>query len=112
MVELGPQGSTGMDDPAVLPEAAGPVGTPDDRDRGRYSGDVTGVTDSGRVRAARWGLWVAPLVAGFGAAALLVGTSTPPRSGPFCSGDCIGYPYTDATPSSPGIIGGCTRDSR
>jgi hypothetical protein len=30
------------------------------------------------------------------AVALAVGATTPPRSGPFCRGDCITYPYTAA----------------
>ncbi len=28
--------------------------------------------------------------------ALVTGFTTPPRSGPFCRSDCLGYPYTDA----------------
>ena len=31
-----------------------------------------------------------------GMVALVIGFTTPPRSGPFCSADCLGYPYTDA----------------
>jgi hypothetical protein len=30
------------------------------------------------------------------AVALAIGVTTPPRSGPFCRGDCITYPFTDA----------------
>lgn len=47
----------------------------------------------------RLGVWVALLTAGAAAAALGVGATTPPRSGPFCSldwaGVCVTYPYTD-----------------
>jgi hypothetical protein len=95
MADMGLRGSLGADGAAVLPVAAEPDRSLADRDRGGSVSDVTGVTDAGRVRVARWGVWVAPLVAGFGAASLLVAISTPPRSGPFCSGDCMGYPYTD-----------------
>jgi hypothetical protein len=31
-----------------------------------------------------------------GLVALVTGFTTPPRSGPFCRADCLGYPYTDA----------------
>jgi hypothetical protein len=31
-----------------------------------------------------------------GVVALIIGITTAPRSGPFCSADCLGYPYTDA----------------
>jgi len=31
-----------------------------------------------------------------GLVALVTGFTTPPRSGPFCRTDCLGYPYTDA----------------
>ena len=96
MADVGPAGSTGINHPVVLPDEVEPVRTLTGRDRGRFAGDVAGVADSSRIQAARWGLWVAPLVAAFGAAALVIGPSTPPRSGPFCSADCIGYPYTDA----------------
>lgn len=47
----------------------------------------------------RFGFWVALLTAGVATAALGVGATTPPRSGPFCSVDwagvCVTYPYTD-----------------
>jgi len=47
----------------------------------------------------RLGFWVALLTAGSAAAALGIGATTPPRSGPFCSldwaGVCVTYPYTD-----------------
>jgi hypothetical protein len=33
--------------------------------------------------------------AGVGLVAGIVGYTTPPRSGPFCTSDCLGYPYTD-----------------
>jgi hypothetical protein len=49
-----------------------------------------------RATAARLGRWVAPATAVVGVASLAVAVTTPPRSGPFCTADCIGYPYTDA----------------
>ncbi len=39
--------------------------------------------------------WVALLTAATAAVALGVAISTPPRSGPFCRGGCVGYPYLD-----------------
>lgn len=47
----------------------------------------------------RLGFWIALLTAGTAVAALGLGATTPPRSGPFCSlawaGVCVTYPYTD-----------------
>ncbi|MEU7876448.1 hypothetical protein [Dactylosporangium sp. NPDC049140] len=45
---------------------------------------------------ARMGSWAAGTTAAAAAAALAIGVTTPPRSGPYCRGGCIGYPYTDA----------------
>jgi len=42
------------------------------------------------------GYWIAPLLAVSAATAFAFGIATPPRSGPFCTGQCITYPYTDA----------------
>ena len=41
-------------------------------------------------------LWVAILTAIMAAVSLGMAITTPPRSGPFCRGDCVGYPYADA----------------
>jgi hypothetical protein len=49
-----------------------------------------------RAAAGRLGRWVAPATAVVGAISLATGVTTSPRSGPFCSGNCIDYPYTDA----------------
>ena len=45
--------------------------------------------------AARIGRWIAPSLAVLAATAFALGIATPPRSGPFCIGKCIVYPYTD-----------------
>ena len=45
--------------------------------------------------AARLGRWIAPLLAVMAASAFALGITTPPRSGPFCVGQCIVYPYTE-----------------
>ena len=47
------------------------------------------------VAATRLGFWAAILLAVSAAAAFALGMTTPPRSGPFCAGPCILYPYTD-----------------
>lgn len=49
-----------------------------------------------RTRPDRWGFWVAMLTWITGAASFVVAVTTPPRSGPFCTSGCIGYPFTDA----------------
>ena len=46
--------------------------------------------------ARQLGKWVAPATAVVGVASLAIGVTTPPRSGPFCSGKCIEFPYPDA----------------
>ena len=43
------------------------------------------------------GFWAALLLAILAAIAFALGITTPPRSGPYCPGDCIAYPFTDAT---------------
>ena len=42
------------------------------------------------------GFWAALLLAILAAIAFALGITTPPRSGPYCTGDCIAYPFTDA----------------
>ncbi len=49
-----------------------------------------------RLAAGRLGRWVAPAMGVVGAISLATGVTTSPRSGPFCSENCIDYPYTDA----------------
>jgi hypothetical protein len=44
----------------------------------------------------RLGSWAGLLTAGLSAAALGLGVTTPPRSGPYCRESCLGYPYLDA----------------
>jgi hypothetical protein len=46
--------------------------------------------------APRLGFWTAILLAALAATAFALGIATPPRSGPYCLGNCIVYPYTDA----------------
>jgi hypothetical protein len=46
--------------------------------------------------ATHLGFWTALLVAILAASAFALGMITPPRSGPYCSGQCIANPYTDA----------------
>ena len=46
--------------------------------------------------AVRLGLWSALLLAALAGTAFALGIMTPPRSGPYCTGDCIPYPFTDA----------------
>lgn len=46
--------------------------------------------------ASRLGYWTALLLAALAAAAFAFGITTPPRSGPYCIGNCIVYPFTDA----------------
>jgi hypothetical protein len=45
--------------------------------------------------AHRLAAWVGWATAGVGVVALTVAVGTPPRSGPFCTTGCVGYPYTD-----------------
>ena len=44
----------------------------------------------------RLGFWSAILLALLAITAFALGISTPPRSGPYCTGNCIVYPYTAA----------------
>ncbi len=52
--------------------------------------------------ARRLGFWVAILTAVLAAVAFGIGINTPPRSGPFCMGSCVTYPYTNAAAFVPG----------
>ncbi len=45
--------------------------------------------------AFRLGFWSAFLTAVLAAVFMVMGISTPPRSGPFCGTACVPYPYTD-----------------
>ena len=49
--------------------------------------------DRDHARRLTW--WVALLTAVTAAMSLSVAIGTPPRSGPFCSGGCLSYPYLD-----------------
>jgi len=49
-----------------------------------------------RAHATTLGFWAAVATAVSAAIALGLGVTTPPRSGPNCSSDCITAPYTDA----------------
>jgi hypothetical protein len=44
----------------------------------------------------RLGFWSAILLAFLTVTAFALGITTPPRSGPYCAGNCIAYPFTDA----------------
>jgi len=46
-------------------------------------------------RNARFEFWVAALTAVTTAIAFVVAVLTPPKGGPFCVENCVGYPYTD-----------------
>jgi hypothetical protein len=48
------------------------------------------------IKATRLGFWIALLVSATAVTAFALGITTLPRSGPFCTGQCIVYPYTDA----------------
>ena len=51
---------------------------------------------SAQTSIARLGRWTALLLALLAATAFACGIASPPRSGPFCTGQCMAYPYTDA----------------
>jgi hypothetical protein len=52
--------------------------------------------EQGQTSATGLGFWSALMLAILAALAFALGITTPPRSGPFCSGSCIVYPFTDA----------------
>jgi hypothetical protein len=54
---------------------------------------TAGVKEKG---ASRFGFWAAILLAVLAATSFGLGITTPPRSGPYCAGICIVYPYTSA----------------
>ena len=45
--------------------------------------------------SARLGFWAAAASGAFAIAAFAMGIGTPPRSGPYCTTACVGYPYTN-----------------
>jgi hypothetical protein len=53
------------------------------------------------IPAARWGFWSSLLTAIVTVVSFAIAIFTPPRSGPFCLGMCVGYPYTDTAPFFP-----------
>ena len=57
---------------------------------------ATDATGAGPRTTAGLGVGIAWATAVVGVIALASAITTPPRSGPFCRGGCIGYPYTDA----------------
>ncbi len=52
--------------------------------------------DHHRVSASRAAFWTAVTTAVLAAVTLTMAITTPPRSGPYCRGACISYPYTSA----------------
>jgi hypothetical protein len=50
----------------------------------------------------RLGFWSAILLALLAITAFALGITTPPRSGPYCTGNCIAYPFTGAAQFVPG----------
>jgi len=46
-------------------------------------------------RRGAFDFWVAATTAITTALTFAIAVATPPKSGPFCVDDCIGYPYTD-----------------
>jgi hypothetical protein len=64
----------------------------------RTIGDMSSATvrtASGRRTAAQPAFWAAVSTAVFAGTAFAAGITTPPRSGPYCTSSCVGYPYTD-----------------
>jgi hypothetical protein len=57
---------------------------------------VSVVADRQNSPGGRLGFWSAILLALLSVTAFALGITTPPRSGPYCVGDCISYPFTDA----------------
>lgn len=55
-----------------------------------------GATSTNERIAARLGRWTAFLLAIFAATAFGIGISTLPHSGPYCTGNCLVYPYLEA----------------
>jgi hypothetical protein len=58
------------------------------------SGSVVDMADLERLPR-RLSLWTAILTAVLAVVSLGMAVTTLPRSGPYCQGDCVGYPYTD-----------------
>jgi len=51
--------------------------------------------DSSRVTAANLGFWICLLMAALTVVSFSIAILTPPRSGPFCTGTCVLYPYSN-----------------
>jgi hypothetical protein len=51
--------------------------------------------DSSRKTAATFGFWIALLTAALTIVSFMIAIFTPPRSGPFCTGSCVLYPYSE-----------------
>src|ERR1039458_4820084 len=54
---------------------------------------VENAETSAQTSIARLGRWTALLLALLAATTFACGIATPPRSGPFCTGQCMAYPY-------------------
>ncbi len=59
-------------------------------------------TNSARKGLYQLGFWSAILTAILAGTAFVMGVATPPRSGPFCTSECIPYPYTNVSAFIPG----------
>jgi len=46
-------------------------------------------------RQDRFGFWISTLTAVTTAITFVMAVLTPPKAGPFCTDDCLAYPYTD-----------------
>ena len=60
-----------------------------------------GSTSTPQLSALRVGRWIALVLTILTVLAFGLGITTPPRSGPFCTGQCITYPYIDAAQFAP-----------
>jgi hypothetical protein len=70
--------------------------TPPSAQSGHFTPEPPSSSASSAGPASRLAFWTALFTSASAAAALAIGISTPPRSGPNCLSDCITYPYTDA----------------
>ena len=63
---------------------------------GANASSLVGDSAAAASRTRRLDMGLALATSMVGLLALVSGFTTPPRSGPFCRADCLGYPYTDA----------------
>ena len=52
-------------------------------------------------RPDRFGFWISTLTAVTTTITFVMAVLTPPEAGPFCTVDCLGYPYTDFAAYTP-----------